>query len=176
MLRFYEVQPHAHPTYFWSEAHPLPKDYVRLLTSKTTPRRRPVFRANTGRFKGDVIASIVWSRRLGNVLSESKATGVATYPVKVMRGRQQLDGYVALRVFGKGGPFDDKRGKATYWKDGSIWSYDGIYMDESQWDGSDVFTIPGLGIGIFIVERVVKELEKIKPTNVSFTLSIECRM
>jgi hypothetical protein len=107
---------------------------------------------------------------MADVLEHCEATGVATYPVKVIRGRQQLNGYTALRVFGKGGPFDEKRSKAT-----DI-SYEGIYMDESQWDGSDVFTIPGLGIGIFILERVVKELEKIKPTNVSFTLSTECRM
>jgi hypothetical protein len=49
-------------------------------------------------------------------------------------------------------------------------------MHEKDWDGRDVFTIPGLGIGVYVVARVANELMKLKLKNVSLVKNSECSM
>jgi len=135
-----------------------------------------VYRIGGGRWPGHIVYFLVWSTELVEVLQRAGATGYATYSIRLLRGRQRVPGYVGMRVFGKGGPFDPDRSGAEYCSDGGLIGYDRICMDESQWDGSDVFMIPGLGIGIFVVERVAEELMKLKLKNVSVRPADECSM
>lgn len=52
--------------------------------------------------------------------------------------------------------------------------YNYVFMDETQWDGSDVFAIPGLGIAMFVTERVKEAIDKAKLVNVVLTLNTDC--
>ncbi len=81
-----------------------------------------------------------------------------------------------MRVFGSGGPFDAERSQAEYGRGDAPISYQAIYMQEALWDGSDIFTIPGLGYSAFVVERVADELRKLKLKNVSLVKNTECSL
>ena len=111
-----------------------------------------------------------------DVLTACKSTGYSARPVRIYRGHQELKGYVRIGIVGKGGPFDSERSRAVYGPRGGLIGHDCVYMAEEQWDGSDIFKIPGLGGAIFATGRVTKELMKVKLTNVTFTLSTECKM
>jgi hypothetical protein len=53
--------------------------------------------------------------------------------------------------------------------------YDGLYIYESRWDGSDVFAI-GQGVGMYVVERVAEALRKAKLKNVRIVPNDECKL
>ena len=52
-------------------------------------------------------------------------------------------------------------------------AYDAIYMDETKWDGNDVFSIPGMGIMTFVVERVAQAIRRAKLLNVRLVKNSE---
>ena len=179
MLKFFEICPNAHPTFHWAEyPDPMPtsSEVRELFWGTRDPLAPPIYRVRGVRKCGDLISSYVWSRRMCEALARCAATGYSAYPVTVLKGHQELLGYAGIRIFGVGGPFDAGRSWAKYGPAGGLIGHEAVYMDEEQWDGSDLFTIPGLGGAIFAVERVVKELQKLKPTNVTFTLSTESKL
>jgi hypothetical protein len=57
-----------------------------------------------------------------------------------------------------------------------VLGYRRIMMNEAEWDGSDVFAIPGLGCNVFVSERVGTALLKLKLRNVSIKRNTECTM
>jgi len=172
MLRFYDVCHAWGLGYCWAN----PSDGGASIIRASKPRKPPTFTIADGWKWGDIVSHNVWSERLADVLKGCQATGYGAYPAIIKHKRKLVHGYMALFVSGKGGPIDPKRSKATFFDDGDLLHYESVFMDESKWDGTDVFTIPGLGFGIYIVGRVVKELKRIRPVNVSFTLSTKCNM
>lgn len=162
VLRFYEIAPSGHPSYYWAE-YPQPND-------------KRTYKVMGVRKRGDVVSDYVWSTRMVDVLRKCKATGYSASLVKVLRNSDELRDYMRIRVTGKGGPLDRERSRAIMWKDESIFTHDAVYMDAAKWDGSDLFKIPELGGRMFAVERVVNELKRIKPTNVSFIMSTKCSL
>jgi hypothetical protein len=83
--------------------------------------------------------------------------------------------YHALRVSGRGGPFDARRSDEELDETGFRIGHSAIYMNESKWDGSDVFFIPGMGITLFVTERVAQAIRAAELTNVILTRNTECR-
>ncbi len=162
MVRFYAIEPKAHPAYHWAEY----------------PERgsKTVYKVTGVRKCGDLISSYVWSSRMIDCLVKCGATGYSARPVTVLRGRQELRGYLRVCVLGKGGPLDCERSKVTLWKGRTIFGHEAVYMHEDGWDGNDLFRIPELGGRNFAVERVISELKKLNPTNVTFTFSTECSL
>lgn len=93
-----------------------------------------------------------------------------TYPV-VIAGNMSPVEYTGVAFLGRGGPFDPVRSKAVYCKSSNlgrkpaIMNMDGLYFDDSQWDGSDLFTVDDFPCIPLVTERVVKVMKKAKVTN-----------
>lgn len=180
-MRFFIVCPGQATQFYDGEfAAPYPDLGRLILTAWVPPQQLRVQVVRGGRL-GDMLfaAFNVVSPRFVDVLRANQATGFGTAEVVLMKGDEILATYYVLKLSGRGGPFDPVRSHARYGPDGpsgAIFDYDGIYMNESNWDGSDVFAIPGLGIGIYVVERIAEAIRKAKLKNVVLTPSEECSM
>jgi hypothetical protein len=95
-------------------------------------------------------------------------TGWTTYPVELRnRASESVEGYSGFAVTGRCGPTDDSRGRWVQTDKPGAWHsvLQGLYFDETQWDGSDIFMAPHVNY-IFVTEPVKKLLRKLKVKNV----------
>jgi hypothetical protein len=174
-VRFFRLAPKQGPQFYDGEFHPYP-DLGRLFLERG-PIPTVHVEIRTGTRPGDMIfaAFNVVSSRFLDALQECRATGYETFPIELHKRGKLLDLYYGIRLLGRGGPFDKERSNADIRNGGTVHGYSAIHMDETQWDKSDVFAIPGLGISMCVVERVEEELRKAKLLNVRMTLNTECR-
>lgn len=95
-----------------------------------------------------------------------------TYPV-VIEDKVSPVKYVGVTFLGRGGPFDPEKSKAVYAYDKkgnrAIMNMDGLYFDDSHWDGSDLFTIDDFPCIPIVTEQVVKAMKKACVTNCIYT-------
>lgn len=142
-------------------------------------------------FKGVVHVEIIRGNTPGDILEagfppfvvSSKVLGVwrafekfETYRVVVENKKIPFD-YHGVVFLGRGGPYDPIKSKAVYFKGednksngkGVIIRQKGIYFDDSQWDGSDLFTIDDFPCMPIVTERVVNAMKKAKVTNCKYT-------
>lgn len=110
-----------------------------------------------------------------DALHSVNATGLECYEVNVTLDEEQIDGYLGVRIVGRRGALDEGRSGIKR-RGNCIVGYNGIYMREADWDGTDVFLIPGIGINIFLTERATSALEPLKPKGVELIPNEECRM
>lgn len=175
-MKFFGVTSRRGPQYYNGEFSPYP-DLSKLFLTPWLPSCVRV-EIRTGTKPGDMMFSAfnVVSERFVAVLASCHATGYSTFPVEVRRSGQIIPGYYGLKLLGRGGPFDEVRSNVERSPDGeAIFGYSAVYMVEDQWDGSDVFAIPGLGIGLYVTERVAEGIRRAKLTNIRLTLNSECR-
>jgi hypothetical protein len=113
------------------------------------------------------------SERIIAALRASKASGWATYPVRLEdENGVEVTGYHGLIVTGRCGAIDNARsvqvekvvtgnpkGHAPVWR--------GLYFAEESWDGSDIFRPAATGY-IFATQKVRVALDGAKVTNLSF--------
>lgn len=174
-MRYYEVTGGHLPQYYNGEfPQPYP-NLVDLFLGPDLPRELCII-VQEGKVPGDMLFSTpnVVSANFVNVLRSCHATGFQAFPVSLVRGTTILT-YWGLKLIGRGGPFDPKRSEAKYTPDGgAIIGYNCIHMDETQWDGSDVFAIPGLGISMYVTERVKEAFERENLLNVRMVLNTDC--
>jgi len=96
-----------------------------------------------------------------------------TYPVVILRNNLPQE-YTGIVFLGRGGPFDPNESKAVYFKGadskgkGVIIKQQGMYFDDSKWDGSDLFTIDDFPCHPIVTEEVVKLMKKAKVTNCDY--------
>ena len=96
------------------------------------------------------------------------------YPVVIQNTISPVE-YTGVTFLGRGGPFDPEKSKAVYFKSkdsngkGAIMNMDGLYFDDSQWDGSDLLTVDDFPCLPIVTERVVKAMKKAKVTNCKYT-------
>lgn len=175
-MEFYAIAAKQGTRFFDGEWHPYPADLYRLHTDpKVYAGERICIR--TGKQPGDAIFATpnVVSDRFVKVLRECNASGFETFPVPLVRNNRQMAESYGLLVFGRGGPFDPVRSQAQM-SGQTVMGYCGVHMDVAEWDGSDVFFIPGLGIGLYVTSRVATAIRHAKLQNVKVTLNAECRM
>lgn len=174
-MRFYRLSAGQATVFYNGDFAPPYPNLTELFLGTSIQEELSVVIRSGGR-PGDMMFSCsnVVSDRLLDVLKGCSATGYQPFPVTVSAGETNL-AYWGLKLLGRGGPFDARRSEATYGPDGeALFGYSCIYMDEDRWDGSDVFAIPGLGIGMFVTERVKEALEKAKLRNVRLVLNTDC--
>ncbi len=136
--------------------------------------------------EGDQAADVLWTQLVGlfcvsgrliRLLEENEITGWSTYPIEVYdRQGNFLPDYHGFAVTGSkcdpeysrsaviDKPPPDPRGRGYQ-------VYKGLYFDESQWDGSDMFTV-GVGEAVgtrVVVDKVHRLFKKYKIRNVRFT-------
>ncbi len=105
------------------------------------------------------------SPRMASTLHALAATGYTLVPLMLRHPALgiSIDGYSALIVHGRGGPLDEDRMQPIKRSGNAILSCQGFYIYENRWDGSDIFCIDGLGVSIWVTERVAEALEKVRP-------------
>lgn len=174
-VRFYQVMGGQDPQCYDGEFSAPYPNLTALFLEENEPQGIGIT-IQQGTEPGDMIfaSSNVVSERFLTTLQACSATGFRPFPVTVSAGTAKLP-YWGLKLLGRGGPFDDKRSNARYGPDGHcLFGYDYIYMDEERWDGSDVFAIPGLGIAMFVTERVKEAIENANLRNVQLTANTDC--
>jgi hypothetical protein len=178
---FYEILGNQGAQFYDGEFSPYPMDLAAFVLDAKKPVGTSV-KVVRGVRPGDMMfaAFNVVSDRLVDVLEAEAATGYRTHPIEVYNakaGGASIPGYWLLCPTGRGGPMDPVAMQVVWQRPGgAISNYNGIYMDEDKWDGSDVFAIPGLGIGIYVVERLALAMRKAKLRNVRLTCNTDCRI
>lgn len=174
-MTYYSVSGGQGPQFFDGEFEPYP-DLTALFLGSALPDGLRV-KLRTGSTPGDMIFATpnVVSQRFLDALVACNATGYQPLPVRVENDGVAVGNYYALKLLGRGGPLDEARSEVTRFH-GAVMSHNYTYMDEKAWDGSDVFAIPGLGIGMFVTERVHAALVNANLTNVQMVVNHDCYM
>jgi hypothetical protein len=137
-----------------------------------------VFKAGSGGRATDVLwfygVSFFFSEPLRRLLADEGVSGWTTYPVELYdRKGNHLPGYQGIAVTGpkcrrdrsrssivdKPPPVPGGRGYQVY---------RGLYFNESQWDGSDMFWVSEGG-GIVVTEKLYRLFRRHKIRNVELT-------
>lgn len=177
-MLFFEINAGLATRYYSGSFEPFPEDLGEFVLGDS-PIEDTAVEVKAGTQPGDMVfaAFNVVSQAFVNALEEQQATGFEAVPIDLVLTKDNhriVDGYYLLRMRGRGGPIDEERSSLI--RDGrAISNYDGLYIYESEWDGSDVFVV-GDGIGIFVVERIAQALKKAKLKNVKITPNHECRI
>jgi len=115
---------------------------------------------------------LVVSQKVVGLLEECRLTGWATYPVEVYdRKGDRLEGYSGFAITGRAGKRNRSRSRiitkpAPAPGGRSREVYKGLYFDEGQWDGSDIFLVGGIKV---VTRPLQQALKQAKVTNVRFT-------
>lgn len=109
------------------------------------------------------------------VLEVWKAFGrFTTYTIVIEDNVSPIE-YTGVAFLGRGGPFDPVKSKAVYSKSlndegkPALMKHEGMYFDDSQWDGSDLFTIDEFPCVPIVTARVVRAMKGAKVTNCRYT-------
>ena len=157
------------------------RDDFRIYTGEQQPREPIILKGYMGGTVHDVLRSgmvciFCVSRRVVDLLAENRFTGWSTYPVKVYnRNGQPLNDYFGLSVTSWVGRIDFSRSqvvtKARVSGGPPIQFHVGLYFDEGNWDGSDIFRING---STTIMTRAVRDaFVRAKIGNIEFESLVE---
>ena len=135
------------------------------------------FDAAQGENAEDVLwTQLVWpvcvSGRLIRLLKRDEVSGWSTYKVEIFDPKgKQLPDYHGFAVTGAECNGDYSRSAVVTKpppapRGRSYDVYKGLYFDEDQWDGSDMFWVDGVRV---VVDRVKSLFEQHKVANVRFT-------
>ena len=178
-MKFYRVRCKQGKQFFDGEWSPYPSDLMDLYGDASQPVPDGLHvQVVRGTQPGDILFATcnVVSDRFVGILEEIGATGFRTFRVPLIKRRITVATYNGLKILGRGGPFDAIRSNAKIDEFGSVNGYSGIYMDESRWDGCDVFFIPGLSVSLYVTERVAHALQDARLLNVRLVENSECHM
>jgi hypothetical protein len=152
---------------------------VRALVRGSLSIHEPlIFKAGRGGKATDVLWAYdvfiyFFSESLRRLLSEEGVSGWTTYPVELYdRKGNHLPGYQGIAVTGRECRRDrsrsqivDKPPPAPGGQGRQV--YRGLFFDESQWDGSDMFWVSE--VGIVVTEKLYRLFQRHKIRNVEFT-------
>ena len=119
-----------------------------------------------------LVTPVCVSERVIDILRTNEVTGWSTYPVEVFdREGKPLASYYGLAVSGAVCEADYSRSAVVTKpppapRGKSYDVYKGLYFDEDQWDGSDMFWVGGVRV---VVDKVKTILEQNEVENVCFT-------
>ena len=151
---------------------------VKLLSRGKSRVQKPIqFDAAQGSDATDflwtqLVTPVCVSERVIRILKENEVSGWSTYPVEIFDQEGNLcPFYHGLAVNGAVCEADYSRSAVVTKpppapRGRSYDVYKGLYFDEDQWDGSDMFWVGGARV---VVDRVKSLFEQHKVANVRFT-------
>jgi len=145
------------------------EEWQALIFGKTITEGPVEIQVASGeRLPDHLTASVVLhaaSPRMERVLSSISATGYSIFPIVLKHPILGcvIGGYSGLAIAGRGGPLNEGRMQPIKKSGDTIIACNGYHIYEDRWDGSDVFTIEGLGFSVWVTERVAKALQKARP-------------
>lgn len=176
-MRFHYLTMGMGHRYYEGCLRPYPDDLAAVILEPEMPTGMHA-EITTGDRPADMLEFLfnVVSGRLIRVLEEVGATGFLACPLRVHLAKKDvwIPDYFLLKVTGRGGPMDWERSVARKEEWGT--SYRAVYMDESKWDGSDVFCMPGMGVSTYVTERIAEAIKRAKLTNVRLIPNSECHL
>ncbi len=179
--KFYELGPTYGKKWFWGQVnlHPGNEFFkIGLVGFKGVVEVEIDAGTTAGDFLWNSHGLIIISQKVINIWNQFEK--FETYRVVIENKKTPFD-YQGVVFLGRGGPFDPVESKAVYSKSlndegkPAIIKQDGMYFDDSQWDGSDLFTINDFPHIAIVTERVVKIMKKVKLTNCKYTPIEEVR-
>jgi hypothetical protein len=147
---------------------------VSLKRGELRPAVPVCFRQYMGGRLKDLIGSgggqFMISNRLADTLRAGKFTGWSTYPAKIFGKKgEEITGYNGLAITGRCAEIDESRSeKVEELPGGKFRIMRGMFFDEKDWDGSDIFMI-GVAGQICVKQKVYEAITSLKPTNIKFT-------
>ncbi len=151
---------------------------VELLSRGKTKLKNPIqFDASQGLKATDflwtqLVTPVCVAERVIRILKENEISGWSTYPVEVFdqEGKPQPN-FHGLAVIGAVCEADYSRSAVVTKpppapRGRSYDVYKGLYFDENQWDGSDLFWVGGVRV---VVDKVKRIFEQNKVENVRIT-------
>ena len=151
---------------------------VELLSQGKSQYKKPIqFDAAQGTDATDflwtqLVTPVCVSERVIRILKENEVSGWSTYPVEIFDQKGNLlPDYHGLAVTGAVCEADYSRSAVVTKpppapRGRSQDVYRGLYFDEDQWDGSDMFWVDGVRV---VVDKVKKIFEQNKVANLRFT-------
>lgn len=174
-MKYYYMCEEANNPYIRAALQTHNKDEHALLRAKRKPPGEVRYAVVEGWKPQPILDCGVWSKELIKVMRSINATGFDTFDIGVYKATgEPIEGYFGVRVTGRGGEFDEERSGAQRSGRGVLLHYQAIHMNESQWDGSDVFLIPNLGSMVFVTERVAEAIRESKLRPIDLDLNTEC--
>jgi len=108
------------------------------------------------------------SERIESILKSNGITGWETFRVNVFDNEnKRINGYFGFSIKGRCGILDDSKSVTVQKENKFGVAYKvkrGLYFDPTAWDKTDIFSPDGK-MFIFVTERVVRVLEKLKNIN-----------
>ena len=105
------------------------------------------------------------SPRVLDVFKKENVTGFDAVPVVIHHELVgcSISGYRAIIVNGRGGPLNEAAMQPVARSGDSILSCQCTQIFENLWDKTDVFLIDGLGVSLWVTERVAFALQRVRP-------------
>lgn len=161
-------------------------EVIGYFTGALRPPRPVRLMVQSGSRHGDWVSTTypplrVVSRRLLELLAEKSFTGWGSFPVQIAeRGGHLVEGYEGFAVTGRCGPLDATRSQEAIRPPisphGNAYPVrEGLYFEESSWDGSDIFRPEGTGF-VICTDAVRRCLTKSKMKNLRFEPLTEFEM
>jgi hypothetical protein len=149
-----------------------------LFKGEFIPSSPIIFKPQMGTSLADflwvtMIPMVCISQKVVDILQEQQISGWSTYSVEIINNEKKIKTtYYGLVVNSYAGKIDLKRSKVVdkppYVQGGKPWkAYKGIYFDEANWDGRDIFRLDG-GI-IIVTEKVRRIFKQAKIDNIRMT-------
>ena len=152
-------------------------DDFALLVGNVIPEALIPFKRHQGRYLNDLIwttgYTVLVSGRIVTLLRDGGFTGWNTYPIELHDKRgEAMPGYHGFSVAGRCGPINHSRSRKAWRgplvpKGRKFEVYCGMFFEDDQWDGSDIF-LPRTSAFIIVAERLKQALEEMKIRNVRF--------
>lgn len=176
--RFYCLGPTWGKKWFWGQVnmHPYNEFHKKgMLGFKDVLEVEIDAGTTAGDFLWNSHSYMIVSRKVINIWKQFDK--FETYRVKIS-GKASPASYTGVVFLGRGGPFDPEKSKTVYSNSlnhegkPAILKVEGMYFDDTQWDGSDLFTIDEFPLIGVVTEQVVKAMKKAKITNCKY-ISLE---
>ena len=127
------------------------RDERSYFLGRAEPPGELTYRHKMGpRVPGDVV-SATWvatsflRRQILEDMREAGLTGWSSIPTRIVVGEEEVVGFERLVVTGRSGPIDKRSGERTMvqFPGGMFEHLRGVRIDDSSWDGSDLFIAGG---------------------------------
>jgi hypothetical protein len=147
------------------------EDSLKIIRGELVPPAPLTFTYNLGTTVRDLLPTSAVSRyllsdRIFETFRKESFTGWQAYPVHVTGNNgEEVNGYKGLQVTGRAADRDRSRGTELPHVRGALIRKQGLFFQNDDWDGCDVFLC---GLRICVTEQVQKALQNINVDNIDF--------
>jgi hypothetical protein len=150
-----------------------------VVRGEMTPTAPVLFSYNLGSVARDLLLAsasgrYLFRRRIFDLFRKEWFTGWRSYPVALIgKDGERIYGYDGLQITGRAAERDPSRGVPIPDVRGRLVQTRGLFFQNDEWDGSDLFLS---GSRVCVTERVRAAMESIRVDNIKFVRLDEVRI